>query len=98
MVFDTVIADPENGGTMRSRKDAVMQLPVGVPANGGPTLTCVALPLGANVTCTLLLPVGPSRTTQPLDLSAAADSAAEAAPRSKSAGTDSEATGVGSGG
>src|SRR5690606_5939197 len=59
-LFDTVTGLPANGGTFALRKMPATQPPTGVPAKGGPwTVALVTRPLGANVTCTLPVPVGP---------------------------------------
>src|SRR5688572_17260511 len=64
-VLETGTGAPENGGMLRPLNAFAMQLPVGVPAKGAPTEGAVPLPLGWNVTWTLVLPVGPSAFLQP---------------------------------
>src|SRR5262245_57235187 len=83
--FCTVTGPPENGGTDARLNAAAAQLPTGVPANGGPTTAVVARPLGANVTLTRPLPVGPPGLPHPDAAPAAPPSAERAALTSNSA-------------
>src|SRR5436190_15582530 len=78
----TLTGEPSNAGTLALRKALAMQPPTEVPAKGAPwTDAEVTLPLGAKVTLTLPLPVGPSAFLQLRAAPAAAPSAEEAAPR-----------------
>jgi hypothetical protein len=80
-LFETVMGLPENGGTFALRKIDATHPPTEVPPNGAPlTLAVVTRPLGANVTCTLPLPVGPPSFLQLAAPPAAALSAETAAP------------------
>ena len=59
-LFETVTGLPLKGGTLALRKRPATQPPVGVPAKGPPwTVALVTRPLGAKVTWTLPVPVGP---------------------------------------
>ena len=83
--FDTATGEPANGGTWALRKAAATQPPTGVPANGGPSTDAdVTLPLGAKVTLTRAVPVGPSGFAHPRAAPDAPPSAAIAAARSNS--------------
>src|SRR5262245_21657848 len=84
-VADVLIEAPSKGGTEIPLKAPAMQLPTGVPANGGPrTVADVTLPLGAKVMLTFALPVGPSGCLQPRAAPFALATAACAAARSNS--------------
>src|SRR5687768_11324831 len=58
-VFATVVIGPSNAGTTACRSVRAMQLPVSVPANGGPLITAaVTRPVGAKLTTARATPLG----------------------------------------
>ncbi len=60
-VFLTVMKSPEKAGTRVARKREAMQLPVSVPAKGGPEIVAVVTrPEGENVIVTVAEPLGSS--------------------------------------
>src|SRR6187402_1733494 len=75
----TVTGSPVKGGTLAARNKRATQPPTSVPARSPATLVAVARPLGAKVTDTLPLPVGPSGFLQEPALAAAAPNADTAA-------------------
>ena len=82
----TEIGPPPKAGIRAPRNSLATQPPTLVPANGAPwTSADVTLPLGAKVTLTLPVPVGPPAFLQLLAEPAAAPSAELAAPRLNSA-------------
>ena len=79
-LLDTVTGPPENGGTVTLLNARAMQLPVGVPANGGPEMfAVVTCPEGANVIWTRAVPLGSPGCLHPLAAPTPPPSAAEAA-------------------
>ena len=92
-VFLTVMKSPENAGTRVPRKRDAMQLPVSVPANGGPEIVAeVTRPDGENVIVTVAKPLGSPSLRQELACDAEASSAALAAFASKAASAGAGST------
>ena len=80
----TVTGAPLNGGTVARRNTVATQLPTDVPPKAPPMTTAlVTRPLGAKVTLTLPLPVGPPGFLHPEAPDAAIPRADFAAPTLK---------------